>query len=112
MFDTPRDSGNEPMRITSLVNDVARHGDFARRVKHDARRIQLFKLIGSLIRTARLDRGAILYTIIECCRRRSIDPHTYLRDALTRWPRMTNHQIPAVTPQAWAKSLRTAAKAA
>jgi transposase len=58
------------------------------------------------------DRGAILYTIIECCRRRNIDPYTYLRDVLTRLPRMTNHQIPAVTPQAWAKSFRTSAKAA
>jgi transposase len=57
-------------------------------------------------------RGAILYTIIECCRRRNIDPYTYLRDVLTRLPRMTNHQIPEVTPQAWAKSLRTSAKAA
>jgi transposase len=58
------------------------------------------------------DRGAILYTIIECCRRRNIDPYTYLRDVLTRLPRMTNHQIPEVTPQAWAKSLRASAKAA
>jgi hypothetical protein len=49
------------------------------------------------------DRGAILYTIIECCRRRNIDPYTYLRDVLTRLPRMTNHQIHEVTPQAWAK---------
>ena len=50
------------------------------------------------------DRGAILYTIIECCRRRNIDPYTYLRDVLTRLPNMTNHQIPEVTPQAWAKA--------
>ena len=49
------------------------------------------------------DRGAILYTIIECCRRRNIDPYTYLRAVLTRLPRMTNHQIHEVTPQAWAK---------
>jgi transposase len=58
------------------------------------------------------ERGAILYTIIECCRRRNIDPYTYLRDVLTRLPNMTNHQIPEVTPQAWAKSLRTSATAA
>ncbi len=50
------------------------------------------------------DRGAILYTIIECCRRRHIDPYTYLREVLTRLPRMTNHQIPEVTPAAWAKA--------
>ena len=29
-------------------------------------------------------RGAILYTLIESCRRRGIDPHAYLRDALAR----------------------------
>jgi hypothetical protein len=34
------------------------------------------------------DRSAILYTIIECCRRRGLDPFTYLRDVFTvsdRW---------------------------
>ncbi len=49
-------------------------------------------------------RGAIIYTIIECCRRRGIDPYTYLRDVLTRLPYMTNWQIPEVTPQAWARA--------
>jgi transposase len=50
------------------------------------------------------DRGAIIYTIIESCRRRGIDPYAYLRDVLTRLPRMTNHQIPEITPEAWAKA--------
>jgi transposase len=49
-------------------------------------------------------RGAIIYTIIESCRRRGIDPYAYLRDVLTRLPRMTNHQIPEITPEAWAKA--------
>lgn len=49
-------------------------------------------------------RGAILYTIIESCRRRGIDPYTYLRDVLTRLPAMTNWQIKDVTPEAWARS--------
>jgi transposase len=49
-------------------------------------------------------RSAIIYTVIENCRRRSLDPFTYLRDVLTRLPNMTNHQIPEVTPQAWAKA--------
>jgi transposase len=43
------------------------------------------------------ERGAILYTIIESCRRRNLDPYTYLKDVLTRLPNMTNHQIPEVT---------------
>jgi transposase len=50
------------------------------------------------------DRGAILYTLIECCRRRGIDPYAYLKDVLTRLPKMTNHQIHEVTPAAWAKA--------
>ena len=50
------------------------------------------------------ERGAIIYTVIESCRRRGIDPYAYLKDVLTRLPNMTNHQIPEVTPQAWAKA--------
>jgi hypothetical protein len=51
------------------------------------------------------ERGAIIYTVIESCRRRGIDPYAYLKDVLTRLPKMTNHQIHQVTPQAWAKAL-------
>jgi transposase len=49
-------------------------------------------------------RSAIIYTLIESCRRRGLDPFAYLRDVLTRLPNMTNWQIPEVTPQAWSKS--------
>jgi transposase len=48
-------------------------------------------------------RSAILYTIIENCRRQRIDPYEYLRDVLTRLPKLTNHQIHTITPSAWAK---------
>ena len=51
-------------------------------------------------------RGAVLYTIVESCRRRGLDPLAYLRDVLTRLPRMTTGQIPGVTPEAWAKAQR------
>jgi hypothetical protein len=50
------------------------------------------------------ERGAIIYTVIESCRRRGIDPYAYLKDVLTRLPNMTNHQTPDVTPAAWAKA--------
>jgi transposase len=50
------------------------------------------------------ERGAIIYTVIESCRRRKIDPYAYLKDVLTRLPKMTNHQVHEVTPQAWAKA--------
>jgi transposase len=49
-------------------------------------------------------RGAIIYTLVESCRRRGQDPYTYLRDVLTRLPHMTNRQIPEVTPQAWCQA--------
>lgn len=49
-------------------------------------------------------RSAILYTIIENCRRERIDPYEYLRDVLTRLPKLTNHQTHTVTPSAWAKA--------
>lgn len=49
------------------------------------------------------ERSAILFTIIENCRRQGINPYDYLRDVLTRLPRMTNHQTHTVIPAAWAK---------
>ena len=57
-------------------------------------------------------RGAILYTIVESCRRRALDPYRYLRELLTALPTMTNWQLKDWTPQAWAKSKRPSRKAA
>ena len=56
-------------------------------------------------------RGAILYTMIESCRCRGIDPYAYLRDVLTKLPSMTNWQIKHVTPEAWAKTSRSSSTA-
>ena len=50
------------------------------------------------------ERSAILYTIVECCRRRGIDPYAYLRDVLERLPSSTNWQVKDMTPEAWAKA--------
>jgi hypothetical protein len=52
-------------------------------------------------------RSAILFTIIEACRSRGIDPQTYLREVLTRLPTLTNRQIKEVTPEAWSKAQQT-----
>jgi len=52
-------------------------------------------------------RSAIIYTLIECCRRNGLNPYQYLRDALSRLPSMTNHQIPEVIPANWGKTQRT-----
>jgi len=45
-------------------------------------------------------RGAIIYTVIESCRRRGVDPYAYLQDLLTRLPTLKNTQISEVTPAA------------
>jgi transposase len=57
-------------------------------------------------------RSAILYTIVECCRRRGIDPQAYLRDILTRLPHATNWQIDSLTPEAWASQVQPSRQAA
>jgi hypothetical protein len=54
-------------------------------------------------------RGAILYTIVESCRRRGLDPLAYLREVLTRLPKMLITEVGAITPEAWAKAQRQSA---
>jgi hypothetical protein len=51
-------------------------------------------------------RGAILYTIVESYRRRGIEPVGYLREVLTRLPKMTIDQVQDITPEAWANAQR------
>ena len=47
-------------------------------------------------------RSAIIYTVIESCRRRGICPHEYLTDVLTRLPSATTSDIESLTPSGWA----------
>ena len=47
-------------------------------------------------------RSAIIYTVIESCRRRGICPHEYLTDVLTRLPNATTSDIESLTPAGWA----------
>jgi transposase len=49
-------------------------------------------------------RSAIIYSIIESCRRHDIELYIYLRDVLTRLPTMTNRQIKDIVPKAWGSS--------
>jgi hypothetical protein len=44
------------MRLTTLVNAVGKLGNFTRRADYDRKRVELFRLVGRLIRTGRLDR--------------------------------------------------------
>jgi transposase len=59
-------------------------------------------------------RAAILYTIIENCRRLKIDTREYLQDVLTRLPGMKESEVVALIPANWlrarqGKPLRSAA---
>ena len=59
------------------------------------------------------ERGAILYTIVESCRRRGLNPFAYLREVFTRLPSMTNWQVKNITPESWANDKsRNASRAA
>jgi hypothetical protein len=59
------------------------------------------------------ERSAIIYSIIESCRRHRVEPYTYLHDVLRRLPSMTNRQIKDIVPKAWAAARRhTALRAA
>jgi len=64
VFDALRDNGDEPMRLTSLVNAVGRLGHFTRRAEYDRKRVELFRLVGQLIRTGRLDRVGRKHIVI------------------------------------------------
>ena len=55
------------------------------------------------------ERSAIIYSIIESCRRHDIEPYTYLHDVLTRLPSMTNRQIKDVVPKAWSSARKNTA---
>ena len=47
---------------------------------------------------------AILYTIVENCRRLGINPKEYLADVLTRLPAMLASEAASLTPAAWLKA--------
>lgn len=51
-------------------------------------------------------RSAIVYTLVECCKRYGINPQEYLLDVLTRLPSMKITQVAALTPAAWAEQRR------
>lgn len=53
--------------------------------------------------------SAIIYSIIESAKRHGLDPYAYLRFLLEALPNSTNHQIPSLTPAAYAKRHRALA---
>ena len=48
--------------------------------------------------------NAGIYTILKSCRRRGIEPMTYLSDVLRRLPSMTNLEVESLAPKNWKKS--------
>jgi hypothetical protein len=46
-------------------------------------------------------RSAVIYSIIGSCRRRNIDPWSYLKDVLSRLPTVTAQQLPELVPARW-----------
>lgn len=49
-------------------------------------------------------RSAIIYTIIESCRRKGIDAFSYLQDVFTRIPSLKTSQVTELLPCNWAKA--------
>src|SRR5207247_1619903 len=46
-------------------------------------------------------RSAVIYSILQSCRRRSIETQEYLTDVLTRMPVMKNTEIDQLLPENW-----------
>jgi transposase len=57
-------------------------------------------------------RSAVLYTLIENCRRHGVEPYTYLKDVLERLPSTTNQEVSQLTPLKWQKARQTQVKLA
>lgn len=48
--------------------------------------------------------SAVIYSIIQSCRRRWIDLQEYLTDILTHMSGMKNNQIDSLLPECWQKT--------
>ena len=46
-------------------------------------------------------RSAIIYTLVENCKRQGIDPVEYLKDVLSRLPGMKMNEVESLTPANW-----------
>ncbi len=46
-------------------------------------------------------RSAVIYTVIQSCRRRGINPQDYLTDVLSRLPAMKSNEVKHLLPSRW-----------
>jgi transposase/regulator of replication initiation timing len=57
-------------------------------------------------------RSAVIYTLIENCKRHGVEPYTYLKDVLERLPNTTNREVGQLTPLNWKKARQPQVKLA
>jgi len=57
-------------------------------------------------------RSAVIYSVLGSCRRHGINPAEYLQDVFERLPKAKSSEVPALTPAAWVKAKRAAARQA
>lgn len=57
-------------------------------------------------------RSAIIYSVLGSCRRHGVNPDEYLRDLFERLPKAKTSEVKSLTPAAWAKTKRNAARQA
>jgi transposase len=57
-------------------------------------------------------RSAVIYSVLGSCRRQGINPAEYLQDVFERLPKAKIFEVKSLTPAAWAKTQRTAARSA
>jgi transposase len=55
-------------------------------------------------------RSAVIYSVLGSCRRHGVNPAEYLQDVFERLPKAKTSEVPALTPAAWAKAKRKAAR--
>jgi transposase len=57
-------------------------------------------------------RSAVIYTLIENCKRHGVEPYTCLKDVLERPPTTTNQEVGQLTPLNWKKARQPQVKLA
>lgn len=55
-------------------------------------------------------RSAVIYSVLGSCRRHGINPAEYLHDVFERLPKAKTSEVKSLTPAAWAKARRNAAR--
>jgi len=55
-------------------------------------------------------RSAVIYSVLGSCRRQGINPAEYLQDVFERLPKAKTSEVKSLTPAAWAKAKRKAAR--